>query len=55
MTENGSHLAVVRGSDVHVYVREGDLATGKFVYNKRCTLVGGDMNLQASECAVVWG
>ena len=49
MTESGSHLAVVRGSDVHLYVREGDLSTGKTVYNKRCTLVGEDMNLEPSE------
>jgi hypothetical protein len=50
MAESGSHLAVVRGSDVHVYVREGDLSAGKTVYNKRCTLVGEDMNLEPSEC-----
>lgn len=49
MTESGSHLAVVRGADVHVYVREGVLNTGKFVYNKRCTLLGDGMNLEASE------
>jgi hypothetical protein len=49
LTDNGSHLAVVRGSDIHIYVREGDLMTGKTVYNKRCTLVGEDMNLEPSE------
>jgi hypothetical protein len=49
MTESGSHMAVIRGSDVHIYVREGDLLSGKTVYNKRCTLVGEDMNLEPSE------
>jgi hypothetical protein len=48
VTGSGSHLAVVRGSDVHVYVREGDLGSGKAVYNKRCTLVGDEMNLEPS-------
>ena len=49
MTESGSHLVLVRSGDVYVYVREGDVATGKFVYNKRCTLSGTDMNLAQSE------
>ena len=49
MTETGSHLAVVRGTDVFVYVLEGDLGRGRSVYNKRCTLLGEDMNLEPSE------
>jgi hypothetical protein len=53
LTDSGGHLAAVRGSDVHVYAREGDLPTGKFVYNKRCVLPGSDMNLEASECGRV--
>jgi hypothetical protein len=51
MTESGSHMAVVQGKDVYVYVFEGSLSTGKFLYNKRCTLDGSDMSLQASEGA----
>ncbi|GBF98091.1 histidyl-tRNA synthetase [Raphidocelis subcapitata] len=46
MTDTGSHLAVVRGTNINVYVREGDLSSGKTVYNKRCTLVGEEMNLE---------
>jgi len=49
LTESGGHLAVARGADVHVYAREGVVATGKFVFNKRCTLLGDEMNLEASE------
>ncbi|KAI8463088.1 MAG: hypothetical protein J3K34DRAFT_158219 [Monoraphidium minutum] len=48
MTESGSHLAVLQGSDVVVYVLEGSLSTGKFVFNKRCTMDGTDMDLQAT-------
>jgi len=55
MTDSGSHLAVVRGSDIYIYVREGDLSNGKTVYNKRCTLLGEDMNLEPSECLKEWG
>jgi hypothetical protein len=55
MTDSGSHLAVVRGSDVTVYVREGDLSKGKTVYNKRCSLLGQDMNLEPSECGFFEG
>ncbi|KAI8463087.1 MAG: hypothetical protein J3K34DRAFT_445283, partial [Monoraphidium minutum] len=46
MTESGSHLAVVRDNDIHMYVREGDLGSGKTVYNKRCTLISEDMTLE---------
>lgn len=49
LSDTGSHLAVVRGSDILVYVREGDLSSGKTVYNKRCTLQGEEMNLEPSE------